>query len=138
MRAANWDNDYYLDARKGLRVFSRVNLAIIDLSIASARPGAPTAAIQLIIDDLVDAAKTLAQIEINLAIASDGNARHQSALTQMEKAAEDAENGKPVNAVAHYRNAWYKAVTALKHVMLFPQPSAVTLPLAKIGHMVKR
>lgn len=117
LSAANWDNDYYLDSRKGVRAFSRINLAITNLSVASARTGAPSAAIQLVIDDLVETAETLAQIEINLAVASDGNARHiDQALAQMDKAAEDIENGKPVKAVSHYRNAWIKALVALKHV----------------------
>ncbi|MBE2223511.1 MAG: family 16 glycosylhydrolase, partial [Anaerolineae bacterium] len=118
LNASYWDNEYYLDARKGLIVFSHVNLALIDLNIAAARPGAPTAAIQLIVDDLVDATAILAQIEINLAVASDGNTNHiNQALAQMDKAADDLANDKLNQAVSHYRNAWYKAVIALKHVV---------------------
>ena len=117
LRSANWDNDYYLDSRKGSQVFTRVNIAIANLSYASTRTGAPSAAIDLIIDDLVGTAETLAQIELNLAVASDGNSRRiDQANNQMDKAAADAENGKPIQAVAHYRSAWYKAMASLKYV----------------------
>ncbi|MEZ4594229.1 MAG: carbohydrate binding domain-containing protein [Chloroflexota bacterium] len=117
LRSAYWENDAYLDARRGSIVFSYLNVAITDLRLAGLPRNAPTAELDQLIEELMDSVAALAQNQLDLAVASGGNGRLiNQAQSQIDKAERDADRGRLVTAVAYYRNAWVKAVAAMRHV----------------------
>ena len=117
----NWQNDYYLDATYGSTAMSRITQAVIFLELADNAPGAPVSAIQAIVADLVSAAGNLAQLQLDLAIASNGAANWiRQAQTQMDGAADALAKGNNATAVARYGVAWLRATAVFSRVAPAP------------------
>ena len=104
-----WLDDITLDPKHGKRVFDRerqavVALAKVDLAVASEA-----------IDDLVEADRRLATVQIQAAIDAGGDpksiARAQQSLAD---AADHASAGRFDRAVLEYKQAWTNAIKALR------------------------
>ncbi len=115
-----WANEYYLDSRRGSRVYSRLNQALTELENAAAAAGSPTAELEAIMADVVAIGENLARIQLNLAAVSEGNAyfvaRGQTVLAQ---AAASTDNQ---TALDLYRQAWSMGQIAMRNVT----PAAAT------------
>lgn len=67
------------------------------------------------IDDLVEADRRLASVQLELAIEAGGDSRDiRSAQRSLAKAGTYAATGRPAKAVMEYKQAWKHAVKALR------------------------
>ncbi len=109
LEPAWWLDDMTLDPKKGTHVFDREHQAVIALSKVDL-PVAVDA-----IDDLVEADRRLASVQIELAIDAGGNSRYiRWAQRSLARADTYAETGRPAKAVQEYGQAWKQATTAMR------------------------
>lgn len=128
LNADYWENDYYLDSKKGINAYNRLYSALKDLN-AAARYSDDPAAIQNLIHDLVNVGQDMARVEVNLAAAS--HVKHtllERAQNQFDDALAAQAMGNDERAFRLYRTAWSTANAALKNVT--PAPAAFSRDFA--------
>ena len=114
----NWVNGFSLDDKDGKKFFDRAQQAVKELAkiVEDGEPEA--AAAQAAIDDIVAVSATLAANAIAIA---QGNGAEQSkidkALTEMDKAGDDLDDGKADKAIEHYRKAWDGVTKAIEKLI---------------------
>lgn len=113
----NWTSNYYLDAQRGNKVFDELKQAIKKLEDAARNSTDSAPAIEAIISELGHISQNLAQLAIDLAIASDGNDRDlDKAIRDIERAAGYLVDGKITKAVDAARQAWQSATKSMRNV----------------------
>lgn len=121
LNADYWKNDYYLSSEKGINAYNRLYSALKDLNAAKRVASAPAAAIQSLITDLLNAGQDLAQIEVNLAAASNvERILLENAQRNLDEGIAAQEAGEDERAFGLYRTAWGIANNALNRVTPAP------------------
>jgi hypothetical protein len=112
-----WIDGNHLQAKKGEHVFQDEKEAVQKFTelLKDKKTAIPAATLQSWIDALVSADQAIATLALNDAIALPGDAHKiGEAQKEMGKAADELAEGDFADAIEHYKNAWKKALEAVK------------------------
>ena len=111
-----WVDETHLQAKHGEKVFNEEKDAVVKLLelLKDKKSTVDKLTLQDFINRLVDADKTLATVAYNDAVAAGGDAKKiAKANEELNKGDARALDGKFVDAIEHYRNAWKHAIKAV-------------------------
>ena len=111
-----WVDGTHLQAKHGEKVFNEEKDAVVKLLelLKDKKSTVDKLTLQDFINRLVDADKTLATVAYNDAVAAGGDAKKiAKANEELSKGDARALDGKFVDAIEHYRNAWKHAIEAV-------------------------